>query len=64
LPFDVSILDEYERCRSRMGLDDAQLADIARTSLLASAAPRDLVEQDLAAIVDWLATPAAGTGPS
>jgi adenosine deaminase len=33
LPFDVSILDEYERCRSRMGLDDAQLADIARTSL-------------------------------
>ena len=63
LPFGVSILDEYERCRSRMGLNDAQLADIARASLLASAAPRDLVRQSLEAVGEWLVRP-AGAPPA
>lgn len=55
LPFAVGILAEYERARREMGLGDAQLAQIARTSLRASAAPRELVEASLAGIDAWLA---------
>jgi adenosine deaminase len=55
LPFNVSILDEYERAREEMGLSDEQLADVARTSLRCSAAPPRLVETSLAAVDDWLA---------
>jgi adenosine deaminase len=57
LLFGSGILSEYERCRSVLGLDDVQLADIARASLRASAAPGTLIQDSLGAIDDWLAVP-------
>jgi adenosine deaminase len=55
LLFDTSLLEEYERCRAGLGLSDRQLAHVARDSLLASAAPRELVQKGLAGIDAWLA---------
>jgi adenosine deaminase len=57
--FDTSILDEYELCRDELGLSDRQLADVARASLRASAAPEALVRSALAAVDAGLARPSA-----
>jgi len=51
---DTTIGEEYERARRKLGLDDAQLAAIAHTSLQASAAPGDLTSSAAAAIEAWL----------
>ena len=50
LLFGPNLLDEYELVRDRMGLDDAALAGIARTSLDASGAPDALKARARAAI--------------
>lgn len=54
LLFVTGILQEYSLCREVLGLDDAQLAGIARHSLLASAAPPDLIERGLLGVSEWL----------
>ena len=53
LLFDTSLLTEYERCWEHMGLSDAALAQIARTSLRA-AAPLAVVEAAERRISHWL----------
>jgi adenosine deaminase len=55
LLFDTDLLAEYERARTDLGLTDTQLADCARTSLLASAAPPDIREPALSSIERWRA---------
>ncbi len=40
LQFGPNVLEEYELCRERLGLDDAALAGCARASITASGAPR------------------------
>jgi adenosine deaminase len=56
LLFGASLLDEYEHARTMLGLDDAQLAGIARASLRSGGAPGPLRERALAGIDAWLAT--------
>ncbi|MFF2924164.1 adenosine deaminase [Streptomyces celluloflavus] len=58
LLFDSGLLTEYRRCREQMGLSDRTLAEVARTSLRASAAPGDLVEAAVRGIDRWLDGPA------
>jgi adenosine deaminase len=55
LLFGPSLLDEYELCRTALGLDDVALAGIARSSLECSGAPKDLVLQGVSTIESWLA---------
>ncbi|HWW54330.1 MAG TPA: adenosine deaminase [Acidimicrobiales bacterium] len=57
LLFGPNLLEEYELCRNRMGLDDDRLAFIARCSLGASGAPADLKARELDAVGRWLAGP-------
>lgn len=54
LLFGCGLLDEYELCRTEMGLGDSELAAIATTSLEASGAPVDLVERGVAGVREWL----------
>jgi adenosine deaminase len=56
LLFGVGLLDEYETCRERLGLDDAVLAACARSSLEHSAAPPELRAGGARAIDAWLET--------
>jgi adenosine deaminase len=56
LLFGQGLLDEYELVRSGLGLDDAALAGIARTSIDASAAPEDLKARARAGIDGWSRT--------
>jgi adenosine deaminase len=53
LLFGTGILQEYSLCRELLGLDDEQIAAIARTSLMASAAPPDLIERGLVGVAEW-----------
>ena len=55
---EVGLLDEYELARSRLGLSDEQLADIARASIDASGAPDALKASARTGIDAWLAAPA------
>jgi adenosine deaminase len=55
LLFGVGILDEYELCRTELGLDDDTIAEIARTSITAGGAPAEVRESALAGIDAWLA---------
>lgn len=55
LLFETTILGEYERCRSELGLDDAQLAGMARSSFEASGAPQPVRDLALNQIDDWSA---------
>lgn len=55
LLFGPGLLEEYELCRSTLGLSDGQLATIARSSLTASGAAPGVVEAGLAGIEAWLA---------
>jgi adenosine deaminase len=54
LLFGTGILQEYSLCRELLGLDDEQLAAVARYSLIASAAPPDLIERGLVGVSEWL----------
>ncbi len=56
LLFGPGLLEEYELCRTTLGLSDAQLAAVARTSLTASGASPQVVEDGVAAVDAWLAT--------
>jgi adenosine deaminase len=56
LLFGPGLLQEYELVRDRLGLDDATLADIARSSIDASGAPEDVKSHARPAIDAWLAT--------
>jgi len=55
LLFGPGLLEEYEVARDRLGLDDEQLAMVARYSLEAAGAPRELVETAIKDIDAWLA---------
>lgn len=54
LLFATDLLEEYQRCRDVLLLTDEQLAQIARASLEASAAPASLVRHALSSIDEWL----------
>jgi len=58
LLFGPGILEEYELCRSELGLDDDRLAFLARCSIEASGAPREIKVEALAGIGRWLGSPA------
>ncbi len=55
LLFGPGPLEGYELCRTGLMLSDDDLADIARSSLLASGAPYRVRERGLAQIEEWLA---------
>jgi adenosine deaminase len=54
LLFGPGLLQEYELARDDLGLDDLQLAAIARSSIAASGAGDDLKSTALAGIDAWL----------
>lgn len=56
LLFGPGIREEYELCRERLGLDDDDLAQVAKWSLEASAAPMEVIDRHMAAIDSWLAS--------
>ena len=56
LLFGVGVVDEYTLARKRLRLTDDQLADLARASLNASAAPSAVVRGGIRRIDEWLAT--------
>jgi adenosine deaminase len=56
LLFGPSLLDEFVLCREQMGLSDAQLAAMARTSFTYSGAPQPVKAAGIAAVDAWLAT--------
>ena len=58
LLFGPRLTAQYEIARHAHGFGDAELADLARTSVLASVAPEPLRARLLAGIDDWLAGPA------
>jgi len=63
--FGASILDEYENCRSGMGLTDEQLAGCARSSVRHSPLDGDDLRSALDGIDAWLSSqPAAVTATS
>lgn len=57
LLFGSRLVDQYVFARDRLGFSDAQLADLARGSLLASRAPDSIRADALAGIDAWLAAP-------
>jgi adenosine deaminase len=55
LLFGPGLLEEYQLARDQLGLDDEQLAFVARCSVEDSGAPREVVEPAVALIDAWLA---------
>jgi adenosine deaminase len=62
LLFATSLLGEYEHARHDLGLDDAALAAIARTSIEASAAPPARRAAALAGVDAWFSAAGRTTG--
>ena len=60
LLFNSRLLDQYGFAR-QMGFDDAQLAELAASSIRISRASDEVKARLLAGVQDWLATPAGGT---
>jgi adenosine deaminase len=54
LLFGPGLLEEYELCRTELGLDDDALAAVATASIEASGAPADLKARALDGIATWL----------
>ena len=54
LLFGPDLVDEFTLCRDKMGLNDAQLATMARHSFVHSGAPETLKAAGLIAIDNWL----------
>ncbi|MFY1693605.1 adenosine deaminase [Plantactinospora sp. WMMB782] len=54
LLFGTDLLDQYVLAREVLGCTDAELATLARTSIEASAAPREVRATMLAGVADWL----------
>ena len=61
LLFGPRLAAQYEIARYAHGFTDAELADLARASVLSSVAPTDRRTAMLAGIDDWLAAAPAGT---
>jgi adenosine deaminase len=59
LLFGSRLAEQYETARSVHGFTDAELADLARGSVLASTAPPEVQQSLLAEIDQWLGAPAA-----
>ena len=57
LLFGTRLVDQYRAAREVHGLDDEALAGLARMSLRASTAPRDVVARAEEDIDVWLAQP-------
>src|SRR5712691_6816322 len=57
LLFGPRLAAQYEIARHAHGFSDAELAELARASVLGSAAPAELRTELLTGIDDWLATP-------
>jgi adenosine deaminase len=57
LLFGPRLVEQYESARAVHGLDDVELAGLARMSVQGSAAPSDIRSSMLAGIDDWLAQP-------
>ena len=57
LLFGPRLSAQYELARQDHGLTDLEMAELARMSVLGSAAPADVRDKLLAGISDWLATP-------
>lgn len=55
LLFGPGCLEEYELCRSALGLSDEALAECARSSIRAGAAPDAVRDEALAGVDRWLA---------
>jgi len=55
LLFGSRLVAQYGIARRQHGFSDAELADLARMSVLGSAAPPAVRTETLAAIDDWLA---------
>jgi adenosine deaminase len=53
LLFGPGLLAEYELVRDTMGLPDERLAQLARSSLVASGAPNTLIAQALTQVQEW-----------
>ncbi|HKJ11316.1 MAG TPA: adenosine deaminase [Ornithinimicrobium sp.] len=58
LLFGSRLADQYESARQDHGLDDAQLARLAKASIAASRAPAPVRAELEAGVDDWLGTPA------
>ncbi len=56
LLFGPGLLEEYEVCRTALGLDDGALAGVATASIAASGAPDAVKAAALAGVADWLAS--------
>jgi adenosine deaminase len=54
LLFGPGLLGEYELVRDTMGLSDEQLAQLARSSLVGSGAPRQLIADAVDHVEEWL----------
>ncbi|MCZ6872148.1 MAG: hypothetical protein O7G88_01250 [bacterium] len=54
LLFGPNLLDEFVQCREEMGLSDAQLATMARTSFEYSGAPQAVKEAGITEVEQWL----------
>jgi adenosine deaminase len=57
LLFGPRLMEQYEQARRVHGLSDAELAGLARMSVLGSVAPADVRRRLLTGIDDWLAAP-------
>lgn len=53
LLFGSRLLDQYETAR-KIGFDDAEIAELAASSIRISAAPEDVTQRLLAGVQDWL----------
>jgi adenosine deaminase len=59
LLFGSRLTAQYEIARHIHGMDDAQIADLARMSVRGSVAPAGIAARLLAGIDAWLASPAS-----
>jgi adenosine deaminase len=59
LLFGSRLAAQYELARHHHGFTDAELAELARQSVRATAAPKDVKEKLLSGVDDWLAAPVA-----
>jgi adenosine deaminase len=59
LLFGSRLAAQYDIARRYHGFSDAELAELARQSVRASAAPEDMKTKMLSGVDDWLSGPAS-----
>ncbi|NYE02317.1 adenosine deaminase [Kineosphaera limosa] len=64
LLFGSRLADQYESARTVHGFDDADLAHLARSSILGSRAPEHVKDDLLGGVDRWLAAPAPAPAPA